>query len=102
MTEKEKWLLDLAIQCVEEAGEGIEFDELVEDEFLTKFYGMEPYPQSGFFGYTAEQWAAASEDEQNDLEDREADLEDQWDERRFELLDQAHTDVLEFLKKLKE
>lgn len=102
MTEKEKWLLDLAIQCVEEAGEGIEFDELVEDEDLVKFYGMEPYPQSGYFGHTPEQWQAASEEERDELEEREAQLEDEWDERRFELLDQAHTDAIELLKRLRE
>lgn len=102
MTDKESWLLDLAIQCVEEAGEGIEFDELVEDEFLEKFYDMQPYPENGFTKHTPEEWQAASEETKEEWYDEEGDLEDAWDERRFELLDQVHADVLGFLKKLKE
>jgi hypothetical protein len=103
MTEKEKWLLGLAIQCVNwGCGADFKFREILCDHDLEKHYGVEPYPDHEFCFQTDEEWYAASNDQKKIWMRESSEAERVWFDSRDEAVNKVQKEVTELLVRLRD
>jgi hypothetical protein len=105
MTDREKWLMSLAIQCVNWGeGDDFEFHEILRENDIMKYYPgeYEPYPDNEFCNFSDEEYEVAS-DEQKDLWDAEVDAkENTWLDSREIIIEKVREEITALLQKLRD